>query len=102
MAAVALWRVTHGLPVAIPHDAAGAIPVALIALVSTVLSITTLMIGLKWLGASLTSVLSTFEPVVSVVLGALVLNEAVSALQALGGAIVIAAAVWLALEPKQS
>lgn len=101
MALVALWRVAHGLPVSVPRDAAGALPVALIAVVSTVLAITAMLVGLKWLGASLTSVLSTLEPVVSVMLGALVLHEAVSAMQALGGAIVIAAAVWLALEPRK-
>jgi len=102
MAAIALWRVANGLPVSLPHDVAGAIPVALIALVSTVLAITAMLVGLKWLGASMTSVLSTLEPVVSVLLGALVLHEAVSGLQALGGAIVIAAAIWLALEPHKT
>jgi drug/metabolite transporter (DMT)-like permease len=102
MAAVALWRVANGLPVSVPHDAAGAIPVALIALVSTVLAITAMLVGLKWLGASLTSVLSTLEPVVSVALGALVLHEAVSGLQAVGGSIVIGAAIWLALEPRKA
>lgn len=102
MASIALWRVAHGLPFTLPHDAAGAIPVLLIALVSTVLSITAMLVGLKWLGASMTSVLSTLEPVVSVLLGALVLHEAVSGLQALGGAIVLAAAIWLALEPQDS
>jgi drug/metabolite transporter (DMT)-like permease len=100
MALVSAWRALNGLPVAVPHDAAGAIPVVMIALVSTVLAITAFMVGLKWLGAALTSVLSTLEPVVSVVLGALVLGESVSVLQALGGAIVIGAAIWLALEPR--
>jgi len=101
MGAIALGRVLSGLPVAVPHDAAGAIPVVLIALVSTVLAITAFLVGLKWLGASLTSVLSTLEPVVSVMLGAVVLHEAVSGLQALGGTVVIAAAIWLALEPRK-
>ncbi|HYS15130.1 MAG TPA: DMT family transporter, partial [Burkholderiaceae bacterium] len=101
MGAIALARVLSGLPVAVPHDAAGAIPVVLIALVSTVLAITAFLVGLKWLGASLTSVLSTLEPVVSVMLGAVVLQEAVSGLQALGGTVVIAAAIWLALEPRK-
>jgi drug/metabolite transporter (DMT)-like permease len=101
MAIVALWRASSQLPVALPVTAAGWIPVVSIALVSTVLAITAFFIGLKWLGASMTSVLSTLEPVVSVTLGALVLHEVVSWPQALGGAIVIAAAIWLALEPRQ-
>jgi len=99
---VTLGRWATGLPLALPHDAAGWTPVIAIALVSTVLAITMFLVGLKWLGASLTSVLSTLEPVVSVLLGALVLNEAVSALQATGGAIVLAAAIWLALEPAKT
>jgi drug/metabolite transporter (DMT)-like permease len=102
LALVALVRVAGGLPLSLPHDAAGAIPVLLIALVSTVLSITGLLVGLKWLGASLTSVISTLEPVVSVLLGALVLHEVVTTQQALGGAIVLAAAIWLALEPPRN
>ena len=99
---VTLGRWAVGLPPALPHDAAGWSPVISIALVSTVLAITMFLIGLKWLGASLTSVLSTLEPVVSVLMGALVLNEAVSVLQATGGAIVLAAAIWLALEPAKA
>ena len=102
MGAISLGRVLNGLAVAVPHDAAGAIPVVLIALVSTVLAITAFLVGLKWLGASLTSVLSTLEPVVSVMLGAVVLDEAIGRLQALGGTIVIGAAIWLALEPRKA
>ncbi len=106
-AAVSLGLVTFarwaiGLPLALPHDAAGWTPVISIALVSTVLAISMFLVGLKWLGASLTSVLSTLEPVVSVLLGALVLDETVSALQATGGAIVLGAAIWLALEPART
>jgi drug/metabolite transporter (DMT)-like permease len=102
LAVIALGRAAAGLPIALPGDAAGWLPVVQIALVSTVLAITALLVGLKWLGASLTSVLSTLEPVVSVVLGALVLHEAVGAAQALGGLIVIGAAIWLALEPARA
>ncbi len=101
LGAIALGRVSMGLPVMLPVDAAGWMPVAAIALVSTVLAITTFFIGLKWLGASMTSVLSNLEPVVSVLLGALVLHESVTAMQALGGAIVLAAAIWLALAPAR-
>jgi drug/metabolite transporter (DMT)-like permease len=55
---------------------------------------------LKRLGASLSSVLSTLEPVVSVALGAIVLGEAVTSLQAFGGALVIGTAIWLALDRR--
>jgi drug/metabolite transporter (DMT)-like permease len=101
LALIALERSVAGLPVALPVDAAGWIPVTSIAVVSTVLAITAFFTGLKWLGASMTSVLSTLEPVVSVLLGALVLHESVTAMQAVGGAIVVAAAIWLALTPAR-
>lgn len=99
---IVVARGALGLPVTPPVNADGWWPVVMIALVSTVLAIAAMMVGLKWLGASLTSVLSTLEPVVSVLLGAIVLHEPVSRLQALGGAIVIAAAIWLALEPRRA
>ena len=102
LGAVALWRLANGFEVAVPHDAAGWLPVVSITVVSTVLAITAMLVGLKWLGASLTSVISTLEPVVAVMLGALVLQEALSGQQALGGAIVLGAAIWLALEPRRA
>ena len=85
-----------------PVAASGWLPVIALALVSTALAIATFFAGLRRLGATLTSVLSTLEPVVSVTLAAAVLGERISALQALGGAIVIGTAVWLALRPAPS
>lgn len=85
-----------------PTSASGWWPVIAVALISTVLAIGTFFAGLRRLGATLTSVLSTLEPVVSVVLAAAILGERISALQALGGAIVIGTAVWLALRPPPS
>jgi drug/metabolite transporter (DMT)-like permease len=82
-----------------PASAAGWLPVIALALVSTALAIATFFAGLRRLGATLTSVISTLEPVVSVSLAAVVLGERVSALQGLGGAIVIGTAIWLALRP---
>jgi len=98
LACIGAVRAALGLPVGMPRTAAGWWPVMAIVLFSTVLAISAFFVGLRWLGASLTSVLSTLEPVVSVVLGALVLHETVGVQQAVGGAIVIAAAIWLALE----
>ncbi|MFZ5539813.1 MAG: DMT family transporter [Pseudomonadota bacterium] len=97
---VALARGALGLPAQLPHDAAGWLSVGAIALVSTVVAIAAFFYGLQRLGASLTSVLSTLEPVVSVLLAALVLGEAVTPAQALGGALVIATAIWLALDRR--
>lgn len=82
-----------------PAGAEGWLPVIALALVSTALAIAAFFAGLRLLGATLTSVLSTLEPVVSVTLAAAVLGERVGALQAVGGAIVICTAIWLALRP---
>jgi drug/metabolite transporter (DMT)-like permease len=81
----------------LPATAAGWLPVVSLALVSTALAIAAFFAGLRRLGATLTSVISTLEPVVSVTAAAVVLGERVSPLQALGGAIVIGTAAWLAL-----
>ena len=84
-----------------PATANGWLPVIGLALVSTALAIAAFFAGLRRLGATLTSVISTLEPVVSVTAAALVLGERIGALQALGGAIVIGTAVWLALRPAR-
>jgi drug/metabolite transporter (DMT)-like permease len=83
-----------------PSTAGGWLPVIALSLVSTALAIAAFFAGLRLLGATLTSVLSTLEPVVSVALAALVLGESIGALQAAGGAIVITTAIWLALRPS--
>ena len=82
-----------------PVTAAGWLPVIALALVGTALAIATFFAGLRLLGATLTSVLSTLEPVVSVTLAAAVLGERIGVMQALGGAIVIGTAIWLAFRP---
>lgn len=101
LGAVAIGRVLAGLPVALPGSAAAWWPIVALAVVSTVLPITAFFAGLKRLGASMTSVLSTLEPVVSVLLGAWLLYEPVSGTQAVGGAIVLGAAIFLALAPAR-
>jgi drug/metabolite transporter (DMT)-like permease len=67
-----------------------------IALVSTVAAVSLFFAGLKRVGPTTASVLSTVEPVVTVVLAFLVFGELLGALQLLGGALVIAAVLVLA------
>lgn len=64
-----------------------------IALVSTVLPIVTFLAGLERVGATRASTLSTFEPVMSVMLAILILGETISPLQMLGGALILAAVI---------
>lgn len=97
--ALAFGRAAAGHPPSWPQTAAAWWPVLGLALIGTVLAIGAFFAGLQRLGATMTSVLSTLEPVVSVALAVAVLGEQVSALQAAGGAIVIATAIWLALRP---
>ncbi len=87
---VAIFRTLAGSPPNWPGSAAAWLPV---------LAIGTFFAGLQRLGATVTSVVSTLEPVVSVALAAWLLSENVSAMQAFGGALVIGTAIWLALRP---
>jgi drug/metabolite transporter (DMT)-like permease len=95
-------RVASGHPVALPADAAGWGAVGAAAIVSTVIAVSTFFAGLARLGAARTSVISTLEPVVTVGLAALLLGERLSALQAAGGALVLAGALLIAVEPERA
>ena len=63
------------------------------AVVGTVLSVGTLLAGIERVGASTASVLSTVEPAVTVLLAVLFLEESASAVQLLGGALLLVAIV---------
>ena len=84
---------------AFPTTAGSWAAVVAIAVVSTVIAITTFFAGMARLGATDASTLSTLEPVVTVVLAALVLDERLSAAQLVGGLLILAAVVVLARAP---
>jgi len=67
-----------------------------IAVVSTVAAVSLFFAGLKRVGPTTASILSTVEPVVTVLLAFLVFGELLGSLQLLGGALVIAAVIVLA------
>src|SRR5215216_5235279 len=67
-----------------------------IAVVSTVAAVSLFFAGLKRVGPTTASILSTVEPVVTVVLAFLVFGELLGVLQLVGGALVIAAVLVLA------
>ena len=81
-----------------PQVAWGWAALAAIALVSTVVAILAFFAGLKRVGPSLASVVSTLEPVVTVALAWLVLGESLTTAQFAGGALVLVAAVLLAVK----
>jgi drug/metabolite transporter (DMT)-like permease len=67
-----------------------------IALVSTVAAVSLFFAGLKRVGPTTASILSTVEPVVTVGLAFVVFGELLGALQLLGGALVVGAVLVLA------
>jgi drug/metabolite transporter (DMT)-like permease len=79
-----------------PRTAAGWTAVAVIAAVATVVPMAALFAGIERVGAPTASIVSTVEPVVTVVLAGLVLGETLTLVEATGAACVIAAVRLLA------
>ncbi|GAA4604704.1 drug/metabolite transporter (DMT)-like permease [Actinoplanes octamycinicus] len=73
---------------------------ACIAVIATVLPILTFFAGMRRTGPSTAAILSTFEPVVTAALAALILGEALTAVQLAGGALVLASAVVLQVRTR--
>jgi drug/metabolite transporter (DMT)-like permease len=80
----------------LPVTSMGWFSVGAIALFSTLLAILGFFKGMEKLGAADASALSTLEPLITLGLAALVLGEVVSGLQLVGGALILAAVVYLA------
>jgi drug/metabolite transporter (DMT)-like permease len=74
---------------ALPDSGAGWMAVVAISLICTVFAGQTFLAGLAWVGPADASTLSTVEPVVSVVLSAIVTGEAVTGWTLAGGALVL-------------
>jgi len=83
----------------VPPTPAAWLAVLAIAVFSTLLAILGFFKGLEKLGAADASTLSTFEPLVTLGLALLVLGEAVTALQLVGGVLILAAVIHLARTP---
>lgn len=82
-----------------PQSAFGWGAVLAIAVFSTLLAILGFFKGLEKLGAADASALLTLEPLFTLALAAVVLNETVTALQLLGGGLILAAVIYLARRP---
>jgi drug/metabolite transporter (DMT)-like permease len=75
-----------------------------IAMVSTVAAILTFFAGMARVGPSAASILSTFEPVVTVALAAIAFSESLTTIQFLGGALVLSAVLvtqWPTRPPSE-
>lgn len=81
-----------------PTLLSGWFALAALALVSTILAIGTLFAGIKLLGAPTAAMLSTLEPVVTIVLSMIILHQSVTTMQLIGGALILIAVVIVAIE----
>ena len=68
----------------------------LIAVVSTILGIILLLKAIEMIGASSASILSTFEPIISIVLGVILFGEKLTFALFIGGAFIIVSAIIIA------
>jgi drug/metabolite transporter (DMT)-like permease len=93
--AATTFVVTGAASGSLSYDAGSAVWIAAIALLSTVLPVVTFMRGMRSVGASTASIVSTVEPVVTVALAVALFDEGLGPLQALGGVLVLAAVVAL-------
>lgn len=99
LAGVVAVRGGLGLPVQFAQTGPGWAAVAAIALVSTAVAVGCFVVGLRHLGASRTALISTLEPVVTVVLATAFLGEHLAPAQWVGGALVLSGALLLAMQP---
>lgn len=79
-----------------PTTLLGWAAITAIALISTVLAMVTFFAGLERVGPTNASTLSTFEPLVTVLLAMVFLRETIVPLQILGGGLILSAVILLA------
>lgn len=93
--------VAHGLTYlvvrpALPNDITGWSAIAAASVIGTVISMGFFFAGVSRIGPGEASVLSTIEPVVSIVVGVLALNETVNGIRLLGAVLVLVSVAVLA------
>lgn len=85
-----------------PHSPAGLASVLAIALVCTVVALTTFFAGMERVGPTSASMISTLEPVVTVSAAALFLGEPLSVLNLAGGGLILGSLFILISGPKRA
>ena len=86
----------------LPASMGGWLAIGAIALFSTAIAIAAFLSGVKRIGASQASIISTLEPIITLTIGVSVLGEKASSSQLLGGAMVLFAVILLAQRPTPS
>lgn len=79
-----------------PASGDGWLVVLALALIPTMIAISTFLAGLPRVGAARASLLSTWEPVVTVILAVIIFGDRFALVQALGGVLILAAVVMQA------
>lgn len=69
-----------------------------IAVVSTIIAMILLLKGIELIGPSSASILGTFEPIVSIIMGAFIFGEAITFALFLGGALILTSTIILAID----
>lgn len=73
----------------------------IISFLTSIVAVIALQIGIKTIGASTASILSTFEPIVGILLGVLILNEGITIKSIIGCTFVIFSVIILTLGEKR-
>lgn len=92
------WVLLSGDMVRVPDSTMAWLSVIGIALFATVLPITTLFSAMRKIGAANVSLISTIEPVSTVLLSLLVFQEALTTGRIVGGALILTAVIVLQME----
>ncbi len=102
-AAVVYWIVAFagGKP-QVPHDLLTFGGLAGLSIIATVIPITALFASMRRIGAADASLVSTLEPVLTVVLSGLIIGERLGPAQLAGGALILVAVVILGLYERRS
>lgn len=72
------------------------------ALLCTVVTLSLLQIGIKHVGASTAAILTTFEPITSIICGVLLLGETVTMIKIVACALIMTGVVTLSLTKQKS
>ena len=78
-----------------PSSSSGWLAIAAITLIATIIPVVTFLAGLKLIGPTDASMLSTFEPVVTVLLAAWLFGERLSPIILIGGGLILTAVILL-------
>ncbi|MDH3733257.1 MAG: DMT family transporter [Gemmatimonadota bacterium] len=84
----------------VPSDPVTVLVLLALGVTSTAIPVTLFLLGIRWIGPARASIFSTLEPLITVLLAAILLSERLLPLQLVGGALILGGVIWLRLEPS--